>query len=98
MPQGENFFEFVTAHGPYRTNRDRALCWSAGLRLGMAWLRTNGLTRSSSLKREAKGAMPLMGAAMALFFLAALIEGFVSPSAAPYWLQSRDRGCWPVDR
>jgi hypothetical protein len=28
--------------------------------------------------------MPTMGAAMLLFFLAALIEGFISPSALPY--------------
>ena len=28
--------------------------------------------------------MPLIGAMMVLFFLAALIEGFLSPSAAPY--------------
>ena len=29
-----------------------------------------------------------MGAAMVLFFLAALIEGFLSPSAAPYWIKA----------
>ena len=28
-----------------------------------------------------------MGAAMILFFLAALIEGFLSPSVAPYWIK-----------
>ena len=28
--------------------------------------------------------MPIMGCAMGLFFLAAMIEGFLSPSAAPY--------------
>jgi hypothetical protein len=28
--------------------------------------------------------MPVMGAAMVMFFMAALIEGFLSPSAAPY--------------
>jgi uncharacterized membrane protein SpoIIM required for sporulation len=28
--------------------------------------------------------MPIVGAAMVMFFLAALIEGFLSPSGAPY--------------
>jgi hypothetical protein len=32
--------------------------------------------------------MPIMGAAMIMFFLAAMIEGFLSPSAAPYWLKA----------
>ncbi len=50
----------------------------------MAWLKTDGLTRIDSLQRAANEAMPLMGTAMLLFFLAALIEGFLSPSAAPY--------------
>jgi uncharacterized membrane protein SpoIIM required for sporulation len=36
------------------------------------------------LTQTAKRAMPLMGASMILFFLAALIEGFVSPSSLPY--------------
>jgi len=30
----------------------------------------------------------LMGAAMAMFFLAALIEGLISPSALPYWVKA----------
>jgi hypothetical protein len=28
--------------------------------------------------------MPIIGAMMVLFFLAAMIEGFLSPSSAPY--------------
>ena len=82
-PQTENFFEFVTAHGPYELTAI-VLSAGAGLRLGLAWMKTNGLTRTSSLTETAKEAMPLMGCAMVLFFLAALIEGFVSPSPAPY--------------
>jgi uncharacterized membrane protein SpoIIM required for sporulation len=87
VPQGDNFFEFVTAHGPFELTAI-VLSAGAGLRLGLSWLQTNGLTRASSLNQAAKGAMPLMGAAMILFFLAALIEGFVSPSAAPYWFKA----------
>jgi isoprenylcysteine carboxyl methyltransferase (ICMT) family protein YpbQ len=33
-------------------------------------------------------AMPLMGTAMCLFFLAALIEGFVSPSALHWTIKA----------
>ncbi len=83
MPQGENFFNFVTAHGPFELTAI-ALSAGAGLRLGLGWIRTNGLTRLASLQRTAVEAMPLMGVAMLLFFLAALIEGFVSPTALPY--------------
>ena len=83
VPQGENFFEFVTAHGPFELTAI-VLAAGAGLRLGLAWLDTNGLTRRSSLTETAKHAMPLMGASMILFFLAAIIAGFVSPSALPY--------------
>jgi uncharacterized membrane protein SpoIIM required for sporulation len=81
--QGKNFFEFVTAHGPFELTAI-VLAAGAGLRLGMGWLRTNGLTRRASLQRAAGTAMPLMGISMLLFFLAALIEGFLSPTAAPY--------------
>ena len=41
------------------------------------------LSRGASLRKTAAETMPLMGAAMILFFLAAMIEGFLSPSAAP---------------
>ena len=79
----DNFFEFVTAHGPFELTAI-VLSAAAGLRLGIAWIHTRGLTRSASLRRTATEAMPLMGAAMVMFFLAALIEGFLSPSGLPY--------------
>jgi uncharacterized membrane protein SpoIIM required for sporulation len=47
-----------------------------------------GLRRSASLRKTARETMPVMGAAMILFFLAALIEGFLSPSSAPYWIKA----------
>lgn len=80
---GANFFHFVTAHGPCELTAI-VLSAAAGLRLGWSWISTGGWTRMSSLQRAAEEAMPLMGAAMVLFFLAALLEGFLSPSAAPY--------------
>lgn len=87
VAQSEVFYEFVTAHGPYELTAI-VLSAGAGLRLGMSWLKTNGLTRYASLRKAAGEAMPLMSAAVILFFLAALIEGFVSPSVAPYWFKA----------
>ena len=84
---GENFFHFVTAHGPFELTAI-VLSAAAGLRLGMSWIRTHGLRRGDSLRRSSQEAMPLMGAAMVMFFMAALIEGFLSPSAAPYVLKA----------
>lgn len=84
---GENFFHFVTAHGPFELTAI-VLSAGAGLRIGFSWIWTGGLTRGESLRKTAREAMPIMGAAIVLFFLAALIEGFLSPSAAPYWLKA----------
>jgi uncharacterized membrane protein SpoIIM required for sporulation len=80
---GENFFHFVTAHGPFELTAI-VLCAGAGLRLGLSWMFTKGLTRTSSLRKAGKETMPVIGAAMVMFFMAAMIEGFLSPSAAPY--------------
>jgi len=87
VPQSENFYEFVTAHGPFELTAI-VLSAGAGLHLGLAWMKTNGLTRASSLTQAARETMPLLGAAMVMFFLAALIEGFISPSLAPYWFKA----------
>ncbi len=84
---GRNFFQFVTAHGPFELTAI-VLSAGAGLRIGMGWIKTNGLTRLDSLRKTAKETLPVMGAACAMFFFAALIEGFVSPSAAPYWFKA----------
>jgi len=83
----ENFFQFVTAHGPFELTAIM-LSAAAGMRLGFALVDTGGLTRVASLRRAARRAMPTMGAVMVLFAMAALIEGFVSPSALPYALKA----------
>ena len=84
---GINFYHFVTAHGPFVLTAI-ALSAGAGLRLGLSWIKTDGMKRIDSLRKAATKTMPVMGAAMTLFFGAALIEGFVSPSAAPYVLKA----------
>jgi uncharacterized membrane protein SpoIIM required for sporulation len=81
-----HFFEFVTAHGPFELTAI-VLSAGAGLRLGLSWMMTGGLTRYSALRKAARQIMPVMGAAMVMFFMAALIEGFLSPSTAPPWLK-----------
>jgi uncharacterized membrane protein SpoIIM required for sporulation len=87
VPAGENFFNFVTAHGPFELTAI-ALAAGAGLRLGMGWVKTNGLTRAASLQKTAGEALPLLGVAVLLFFLAAMIEGFLSPTSLPYALKA----------
>ena len=87
IPEGENFYHFVTAHGPFELTAI-VLSAGAGLRLGLSWIRTDGLSRGASLQRTGREAMPIMGAAIVMFFLAAMIEGFLSPSGAPYWIKA----------
>jgi uncharacterized membrane protein SpoIIM required for sporulation len=118
VPEGANFFHFVTAHGPFELTAI-VLSAGAGLRLGLSWIsgawRSEGglkfrptswwlplgttvlsggavtfffLRRSHSLRKAAEYAMPIMGSAMVMFFLAALIEGFLSPSGLPYALKA----------
>jgi uncharacterized membrane protein SpoIIM required for sporulation len=86
-PQSDNFFQFVTAHGPYELTAV-VLSAAAGMRLGFSLLETHGLTRWASLRRAADEAMPTMCAAIIMFLLAAMIEAFLSPSAAPYWVKA----------
>jgi uncharacterized membrane protein SpoIIM required for sporulation len=87
VAEGANFFHFVTAHGPFELTAI-VLAAGAGLRIGISWISTQGRTRLSSLRETAEDAMPIIGAVMMLFFMAAMIEGFLSPSAAPYWLKA----------
>lgn len=83
VPQRENFFQFVTAHGPFELTAI-VLASAAGMRLGFSMIDTRGWTRAASLRRAAREAVPTVCASVLLFCLAALIEGYVSPSALPY--------------
>lgn len=79
----DNFFEFVTAHGPFELTAI-ALSAGAGLRIGMGLFYTKGLSRADSLRENAMRAVPIMVGAVVLFMLAAFTEGFLSPSSLPY--------------
>ncbi|MCY3005586.1 MAG: stage II sporulation protein M [Planctomycetota bacterium] len=86
VSQGDNFFQFVTAHGVFELTAI-ALSAAAGLRLGLGWIATDGLTRLDSFKKNAEKALPLLIVAVMLFILAAFTEGFISPSPLPYYLK-----------
>jgi uncharacterized membrane protein SpoIIM required for sporulation len=82
-PHSENFAHFVTAHAPLELTAI-VLSAAAGMRLGFSIIDTKGMTRSASLLASARETLPVALAAMLMFFLAAMIEAFLSPSAAPY--------------
>lgn len=82
-PMAANFYEFVTAHGPFELTAI-VLSGAAGLRLGWGLVDTQGQRRIDSLARESRNALPIAGAATCLFVLAAFVEGFVSGSPLPY--------------
>ncbi len=82
-PAKEHFFEFVTAHGPFELTAI-VLSAAAGIRLGFSIVHTRGLTRMASLRQAGRETLPVMMAAAVLFCLAALIEGYISPSQLPY--------------
>ena len=87
VPQQDNFFQFVTAHGPYELTAI-VLSAAAGMKLGFSLIDTKGLGRIDALQQAAREMMPCAAAAMIMFLMAAAIEGFISPSAAPYWVKA----------
>ncbi len=88
VPEGKNFFHFVTAHGPFELTAI-VLSGGAGLKLGMSWIAPGKLARIDSMRKIGREALPIMGAAAVMFFLAAMIEGFISPFALlPFWVKA----------
>ena len=86
-PGRQFFFQFVTAHAPFELTAV-VLSAAAGMRLGFSLIYTRGLTRLASLRRAGREAMPIMGVTIVMFGLAAVIEAFLSPSPAPYWIKA----------
>jgi len=87
VPAGQNFFHFVTAHGPFELTAI-VISAGAGLRLGLSWMMPGNLSRYANLQKTGKEMMPVIMAAVVMFVMAAIIEGFLSPSAAPYWIKA----------
>jgi uncharacterized membrane protein SpoIIM required for sporulation len=86
-PNADNFFHFVTAHAPFELTAV-VLSAAAGMRLGFAIVNTHGLTRGDSLRRAGVECVPIVGAAVIMFLLAAGLEAFLSPSEAPYEIKA----------
>jgi len=91
LPQQDNFYSFVTAHGPFELTAI-VLCAAAGMRLGFSMIDTRGWTRLASLRKAGEETMPVAAAAVILFVLAAMIEGFISPAPLPYEVKALTAG------
>jgi len=83
LPQRDNFFQFVTAHGPFELTAI-VLGAAAGMRLGFSLIDTRGYSRGASLRLASREAVPTACFSVILFILAAGIEAYISPSALPY--------------
>ncbi len=82
-PSKTNFFEFITAHGPFELTAIVLLA-GAGMRLGFSMIDTRGRSRADAVYNAARRSVPVMSVGVVLFMLAAGIEALVSPSLAPY--------------
>jgi len=79
---GGNIWTFMCGHAPFELTAI-VIAGGAGLQMGYALVDTGGLTRVGSLRRAAPAiARQILGAAMMLL-IAALVEGFWSPSSLP---------------
>lgn len=79
----ENFYQFVTAHGPMELTAI-VLMAAAGMKLGFSLIDTRGLSRRASLAQATRLVLPTVCMAILMFLVAAAIEGFISLSPIPY--------------
>jgi uncharacterized membrane protein SpoIIM required for sporulation len=79
---GRNILTFVLGHGSFELTAI-VIAGAAGLRMGWALVRTDGLTRLGSLRAHGSEVARLVLGAALMLGVAALIEGFWSPSALP---------------
>jgi uncharacterized membrane protein SpoIIM required for sporulation len=79
---GRNILTFVCGHSPFELTAI-VIAGAAGLQMGYALVATGGLTRWGSLRAQAGEIARLVLGAAAMLLVAAAIEGFWSPSAAP---------------
>lgn len=79
---GENILTFVAGHGAFELTAI-VISGAAGLKMGYALVATNGRTRLGSLMSQAPDLARLIAGAALMLLIAAGIEAFWSPSAAP---------------
>lgn len=77
-----NFYPFVIGHGAFELTAI-VLAGAAGLRLGLALLSPGRLTRSEALLAAGRRAIGLVYGLAGMLAIAAFVEAFWSPSAAP---------------
>jgi uncharacterized membrane protein SpoIIM required for sporulation len=80
--QGMNLLTFCCGHSSFELTAI-VVSGAAGLRMGYALVATGGRTRWGSLRRCADELMHLVCGAALMLLVAAFVEGFWSPSAAP---------------
>ncbi|HWZ87729.1 MAG TPA: stage II sporulation protein M [Polyangiaceae bacterium] len=79
---GANILTFGCGHAPFELIAIM-IAGGAGLRLGFAVIATEGLTRVGSLRKHAPDLVALVAGVAVMLAIAALIEGFWSPSGVP---------------
>jgi len=79
---GRNIGTFMCGHGPFELTAI-VIAGAAGLRMGHSLVITRGRTRLGSLRESAPDITRLVAGAAVMLMIAALIEGFWSPSSAP---------------
>jgi uncharacterized membrane protein SpoIIM required for sporulation len=79
---GRNILTFVMGHGAFELTAI-VIAGGAGLRMGYALVRTEGLTRLGSLRAQGPALARLALGAAFMLAVAAGIEGFWSPSSVP---------------
>jgi uncharacterized membrane protein SpoIIM required for sporulation len=75
-----NLLTFCCGHSPFELTAI-VISGMAGLRMGYALVVTGGRTRTGSLRQCAEELVQLVGGAAVMLLIAALIEGFWSPSS-----------------
>jgi uncharacterized membrane protein SpoIIM required for sporulation len=79
---GSNIFTFVCGHSSFELTAI-VIAGGAGLQMGYALVDTGGLGRWASVRSQAGELVRLVLGAAGFLLIAALIEGFWSPSAVP---------------
>lgn len=79
---GGNIWTFMCGHAPFELTAI-VIAGGAGLEMGYALVDTGGLTRVSSLRRAAPSIVRRILGAASMLLVAALVEGFWSPSSLP---------------
>jgi uncharacterized membrane protein SpoIIM required for sporulation len=79
---GLNLLTFTCGHSAFELSAI-VISGAAGMVMGYALVETNGLTRWASVRRQARDLATLVLGAAFMLLIAALIEGFWSPSGVP---------------